>query len=867
MERDVISLRREIQNHHSSIIAMMHSYFLGVFILTFLFVLNARAQFYQLGNKLVGTGAVGASYQGASVALSGDGNTAIVGGHEDNGGVGAAWIYTRVNGVWSQQGTKLVGSGATGVSTQGVSVALSWDGNTAIVGGYYDNGLAGAAWVFTRNGNVWKQQGGKLIANDAIGSSFFGYSVHLSGDGNTAVIGGPVDNGQQYAAVGAAWVFTRSDSIWRQQGKKLVGTGASGLAYQGISVAISSDGNTIIVGGNSDSANVGAAWIFTRSDTVWEQQGNKLVGSGVVSPAQEGDCVSLSSDGNTAIIGGGFDNSDKGAAWIFTRSGATWTQQGTKLVGIGAAGNALQGSAVSISGDGNTVIVGGYSDSSNTGAAWIYSRNGGVWTEQGSKLVGSGATGASAQGWSVGLSGDGLTAIVGGRTDDYDLGAAWIYGNSEGTHNIILSVDTVTAHPGDTVKVPFHLQLPPGKSYDAAEVSFSGFLDKLHFLGLDTASTLIGSHGWQLQVNGSDSIALSASAGANEIRNNGVLFNARFAVVTDSIGVIPITIQHAVFNTGSDTVVIINGGVNVKIKLTPIYGDVDKNGIVQAADAALLLKYLVGETELDDQELVNADVTNNGSVSALDATAILKYVVHLITSFPADSTVMGPLTAEGQFSMEGTIQGDTESGFEVPINLLKGNNILSFEGMLKFDAQSVSYQNIVWSPLLNQSDIVILVDSAAGIIHFAGASMQPISSAMTFASVHFKASKDGESTVSLQELRINEGMKMTNIGSSQVVTKVSQDPSLVPTAYALAQNYPNPFNPTTTISYQLPKSGTVTLKVYDILGRETAVLVDEQKPAGFYQATFDASKLSSGLYFYRLEAGSFVQTKKLLLVK
>jgi hypothetical protein len=109
---------------------------------------SALAQFNQQGPKLVGTSAVGNAEQGYSVAVSGGGNTAIVGGAFDNNGVGAAWVFTRSGGVWSQQGGKLVGTGAVGNAEQGFSVALSGDGSTAIVGGRFDNSDAGAAWVF-----------------------------------------------------------------------------------------------------------------------------------------------------------------------------------------------------------------------------------------------------------------------------------------------------------------------------------------------------------------------------------------------------------------------------------------------------------------------------------------------------------------------------------------------------------------------------------------------------------------------------------------------------------------------------------------------------------------------------------------------
>ena len=263
----------------------------------------AAAQFIQQGAKLVGTGAVGPdALQGWSVALSADGNTAIVGGPGDSGsggstGLGAAWVFTQSGGVWSQQGSKLVGTGAIGTSNQGFSVALSGDGNTAIVGGPYDNSYTGATWVFTQSGGVWTQQA-ELIGTGNVGTAEQGYSVALSADGATAIVGGFYDND----GVGAAWVFTRSGGVWSQQ-TKLVGTEALGTPRQGWSVALSSDGNTAIVGGYGDNSfTTGAAWVFTQSGGTWTQQ-TKLVGTGVVgAEANQGWSVALSSDGNTAIV-------------------------------------------------------------------------------------------------------------------------------------------------------------------------------------------------------------------------------------------------------------------------------------------------------------------------------------------------------------------------------------------------------------------------------------------------------------------------------------------------------------------------------------------------------------------------------------
>ena len=197
-------------------------------------------------------------------------------------------------------------------------------------------------------------------------------------------------------------------------------------------MSLSADGNTAIVGGISDNSSVGAAWVWTRSGGVWTQQGTKLVGSGAVGNARQGISVSLSADGNTAIVGGSFDNSQAGAAWVWTRSGGVWTQQGNKLVGSGAVGNAQQGVSVSISADGNKAIIGGLHDDSNVGAAWVWTRSGGVWTQQGSKLVGSGDLGNAFQGQSVALSADGTTAIVGGNGDNGGAGAAWVFSTTAG---------------------------------------------------------------------------------------------------------------------------------------------------------------------------------------------------------------------------------------------------------------------------------------------------------------------------------------------------------------------------------------------------------------------------------------------------
>ncbi len=386
------------------------------------FTVTLAQQFVQQGPKLVTTnGAVPNGMQGFAVALSGDGNTAIIGQIE-----GGAWIWTRSGGVWTQNGPKLVGSGAVGSSVgQGRSVAIAGDGNTAIVGACCDNGNTGAAWIWTRSGGTWTQQGPKLVGSGAIGNARQGTSVSMSADGNTAIVGGNGDNG----AAGAAWVWTRTGGVWTQQGPKLVGSGAIGNANQGVSVSLSGDGNTAIVGG---SVGENGAWVWTRSGGIWTQQGSKLFGSGAAGLSGQGWSVSLSANGNTAIVGANGDNNLIGAAWVWSRAGGVWTQQGPKLVGSGGVGSGWQGLSVSLSGDGNIAIVGGYVDAFNTGATWVWRRSGGTWAQQGTKLVGSGAAGSVGQGHSVSLSSDGNTALVGAPFDNNNTGAVWVFTTAGG---------------------------------------------------------------------------------------------------------------------------------------------------------------------------------------------------------------------------------------------------------------------------------------------------------------------------------------------------------------------------------------------------------------------------------------------------
>src|SRR5207249_2580585 len=161
-----------------------------------------------------------------------DGRIALIGGSGDANGAGAAWIFTRSGSAWSQLDSKLTPAGESAPRAFGRSVALSADGRTAAIAGIGDD-TAGATWIFTRSGSAWTQQGPKLAANDEIDTGSCGGGVALSANGDTALIGAENDNN----SIGAAWIFTRAASSWRQSGRKLTAIGETGNAYFGKTVA------------------------------------------------------------------------------------------------------------------------------------------------------------------------------------------------------------------------------------------------------------------------------------------------------------------------------------------------------------------------------------------------------------------------------------------------------------------------------------------------------------------------------------------------------------------------------------------------------------------------------------------------------
>ncbi len=341
---------------------------------------------------------------GSAVALSADGSTLAVGAEAESSVAtysGAVYVFGRVGSTWYQQ-AYIKAFNARTLDQFGGAVALSGDGDTLAVGAQYESSGAtgidgdpwsdgwwnrGAVYVYIRNGGTWTRQAYVKPSNTGAGASF-GSDVSLSVDGDTLAVGA---RGESTAAPssGAAYVFVRNDGSWSEQACVRAASPEIG-AWFGDAVALSSEGDTLAVGARSADVDVfgpggdllggedsGAVYVFTRSAGAWTQEA-ALHASHPGAGDSFGDEVALSSDGDTLAVGAlredsaavGFDGDqgddsapEAGAVYLFSRSAGVWRQRAYVKAPSNRAGDAF-GSAVSLSGDGETLAVGAAGESS-----------------------------------------------------------------------------------------------------------------------------------------------------------------------------------------------------------------------------------------------------------------------------------------------------------------------------------------------------------------------------------------------------------------------------------------------------------------------------------------------------------------------
>ena len=306
-----------------------------------------------------------------------------------------------------------------------------------------------------------------------------------------------------------------------------------------------------------------------------------------------------------------------------------------------------------------------------------------------------------------------------------------------------------------------------------------------------------------------------------------------------------------------------------------LLGDVSGNGTISAFDASLILQYLVSSITLNGTQLVAADVTGDGTVSALDASYILRYVIGVVTGFPglgkhADASAFANAY---QISVE---PGQDDHQFAVVLKLNGTVPVYGAEMALDFDKNELSAVSMVKSTLSDSLTAFSNLSGGSAAVAFAG--VQPASGEGEFVRIVFQSQHEIKGTwtsqVRVTRLVLNEASLISTPTSLEISATALKG---IPTTFGLSQNYPNPFNPSTTIEYQIPVSGGVSIRIYDLLGREVRTLVDRQQSAGYFAVVWDGNNggnqpVASGVYLCRIQVISgdkqaFTAIRKMVLLK
>jgi len=289
------------------------------------------------------------------------------------GNAGAAWIFTKPGYTWEYE-AKLTASDKAGGNEFGYSCSLY--GDTVVVGSRVDN--EGSAYVYTKSGTTWSEIQ-KLTSSDKAGSDWFGYSCAIYED--TIAVTSLLDNYASVSDGGSLYIFTRSGTTWSEI-QKLTTSDAANNDWLGGSCSIYQD--TLVVGKHGDSvptSDEGSAYIFTRSGTTWTEQAKLTISEGTVNNRFGNAC---SIYGDTVVVSSGIidvTGVDEGAAYIFTRSGTTWTQE-AKLTASDKADSDQFGYSCSLYE--NNVVIGARHDdvpTNNEGSVYVYERTGTTWNE------------------------------------------------------------------------------------------------------------------------------------------------------------------------------------------------------------------------------------------------------------------------------------------------------------------------------------------------------------------------------------------------------------------------------------------------------------------------------------------------------
>ena len=463
------------------------------------------------------------------------------------------------------------------------------------------------------------------------------------------------------------------------------------------------------------------------------------------------------------------------------------------------------------------------------------------------------------------ITGKDLVIVANELTGSISINEFSPMGFVDSTPNEVTFSGPDVAVPGDIVEVSVGVMVSNQPVY-----SFQ--MEGLHLphtapVAVDFSGTLVEAGGWEAThsiVTGMIHIAAAGSMPL-EVGTEGILVKIHFEVQghEDLGGLFEVQFNEILFNEEYNNINV----SELEIALFQL-GDASLNSDVTAFDAALVLEHVAELGTLSAIQLEVADASMDMSLSAMDASLILQHVVGLINLMDSEPTVA---TAAGDMNIQDGVFVPN-SQLSVPIHISDDQNIYSFKIEMEYDETAMEFEEIEMSDMENS--FIIKSKDENGLLQIVGARTIADNIEGIFGNIIFNVLDTNieELEVSVNYLRWNENQASENVLVATFTNSTLSIDETAPQQFALYDNYPNPFNPSTRLSYNIAEQVRVNITIFDAVGREVIKLFDGIQNPGFQNVVWNGKdqfgqNVPAGIYIYRMNAGGFISTKKMVLLK
>jgi len=701
----------------------------------------------------------------------------------------------------------------------------------------------------------------KLIASDSEAGDWFGWNSSISGD--YVVIGAHRDNDNGNES-GSAYIFKHDGTSWIQEAKL---TASDGVAEDWFGLSVSINGDYVVVGAYGDDDNgseSGSAYIFKREGTSWNEQA-KLIASDGAAGEIFGRSVSIW--GDYVVVGAFKDNSkgnESGSIYVFKRNGNYWFQEAKLTASDGTTGD-WYGYPVAIRG--SYIVTGAHGDDNKSGSVYVFKYNGTNWIQDAKLRANDGAAedyfGASVSlGWSY--------IVIGSYADDGyggDSGSVYVFkfnGSNWIQETKLTASDGArddyfgrfVSNWGNYIVVSAHGDDDNGNESGSAYIfkrDGSLWNEEAKLNACDSAS----EDAFGVPVNISENYIV---CGAPKDDDRGNESGSAYIYQLE-----PRPQLYSINDVPNDQ------GGNVTLKWNASFLDIGKNLSFYSIWRAL------PEGELSELTKVSAkDITKDfsGNVYRSESSNGKDYAWEWLANQPAYRFESYSYTASTLYDSMSTTDGKHYFlilAHTINPEIFYNSNIDS----------GYSVDNLAPAPPANLTASVVEnaielnweksaePDFSVYIIYRNG-SIYATTSQNNYIDANVEI---GQSySYKLTAVDVHENNSDFSEEALVTITNVHRITSDIPKTFKLSQNYPNPFNPETSISYQIPNTNQVEIRIYNTIGIEIKSLVNEKQNAGHYNVQWDGknsngNKVVSGIYLYQIKAGDYVCTKKMALMK